>query len=273
MLLRIVSDVHMEQYRHQTVPWPGPDWAEYIAPTMDRDAEAVLILAGDIVEFQYVHFFAHAFKDLAARFKAVIYVPGNHEYCGSPAISIGRESFFYFKENLRRYGKIHLLDNSSVTIDGVKFYGTTLWSDYNGSPVAANICGNMWDFRHGHITVDGETRATRPHDYVLLNAEAKEKLNVELAKKQEMVVISHFAPSHQSMHEKYKDQKPFEINYHFVNNLDDVIEQNPEVKLWIHGHTHTQFDYNIGTTRVICNPRGFPTEDTCPIGDLDYVEV
>lgn len=272
MLLRIISDVHLEQYMHQTV-LHDTDWAEYIVPTMDRDAEAVLILAGDIVEFQYVHFFAHAFKTLATRFKAVIYVPGNHEYCGSNTVSIGRESFFYFKELLRRYGKIHLLDNSSVVVDGVKFYGTTLWSDYNGSPVAANICAGMWDFRHGFIAVDGEVRQTRPHDYVLLNAEAKNKLTVQLAKREEVVVISHFAPSHQSTHEKYKQASPFEINYHFVNNMDSTIEQNPEIKLWIHGHTHSQFDYVIGGTRVVCNPRGFPDEDTSPIGELDYIEV
>ena len=272
MLLRLTSDIHMEQFFHETVP-ADMDWAEYMVPTMDRDSEAVLVLSGDICEFQYIMHYAKAFKSLAARFLAVIYVPGNHEYCGSKAISIGRESFFYFKELLRRYGKIHLLDNSSVTIEGVKFYGTTLWTDYNGSPIAANICSNMWDYRHGFFAEGNSNRPTRPQDYVQLNAVAKEKLTTELAKKQPMVVVSHFAPSHMSMHEKYKDQKPFEINYHFVNRLDQQIEDNPEIKLWIHGHTHTQFDYTIGETRVVCNPRGFPTEDTCPIGELDYIEV
>lgn len=273
LLLRITSDVHLEQFMHQTVP-VGVNWAEYLVPTKDQDAESILILAGDICEFQYVTHFANAFKTIAQRFKAVIWVPGNHEYCGSPAISIGRETFFYYKELLRRYGNIHLLDNCSVTVEGIKFYGATLWTNYNDSPIAANICAGMWDFRHGRVTPTGEaTRATRPADYVTLHENAKAKLVSQLARKEELVVISHFAPSHQSMHQKYKNQTPFEINYHFVNNLDSIIEESPEIKLWIHGHTHTQFDYVVGQTRVICNPKGFPDEDTCRIGDLDYIEV
>jgi predicted phosphodiesterase len=31
--------------------------------------------------------------------------------------------------------------------------------------------------------------------------------------------------------------------------------------LWIHGHTHDPFDYEINGTRVICNPRGYPGEN------------
>lgn len=272
MLIRLTSDIHMEQFVHQTVPFQY-DWASYMVPPMDRDAEAVLVLAGDICEFQYITHYSHAFKDLAARFKAVVYVPGNHEYCGSQATPHGRQTFFYFKELLRRYGKIHLLDNSSVVIDGVKFYGTSLWTEYNGSPIAANICSGMWDFRHGYIDDEGETRLTRPVDYIGMHAVAKQALLAQLAKKEDIVVVSHFAPSHGSMHEKYRNQTPFEVNYHFVNSLDQEIMDNPEIKLWIHGHTHTQFDYDIGSTRVVCNPRGFPTEDTCPIGELDYIEV
>ena len=37
-----------------------------------------------------------------------------------------------------------------------------------------------------------------------------------------------------------------------------IIEMQP--RLWVHGHTHEIFDYYIGTTRVLCNPRGYPHE-------------
>ena len=36
-----------------------------------------------------------------------------------------------------------------------------------------------------------------------------------------------------------------------------TIMDNPNIKLWIHGHVHNNFDYMIGDTRVICNPRGY----------------
>ena len=36
-------------------------------------------------------------------------------------------------------------------------------------------------------------------------------------------------------------------------------------KLWIHGHTHCKFDYNIGNTRIVTNPSGYPSERDCRI--------
>jgi len=39
-------------------------------------------------------------------------------------------------------------------------------------------------------------------------------------------------------------------------------------RLWLHGHTHSPRDYVIGTTRVVCNPRGYPHEKWKPPVDL-----
>ena len=51
------------------------------------------------------------------------------------------------------------------------------------------------------------------------------------------------------------------------------MKNNPR-KLWVHGHTHSSFDYNIHGTRVVCNPRGYEDHDLNPeyydiIIDLD----
>ena len=35
-----------------------------------------------------------------------------------------------------------------------------------------------------------------------------------------------------------------------------------QVALWVHGHSHTAVDYDVAGTRVVCNPRGYPGEDT-----------
>jgi hypothetical protein len=32
---------------------------------------------------------------------------------------------------------------------------------------------------------------------------------------------------------------------------------HPQIKLWTHGHTHHEFEYVIGETKVVCNPRGY----------------
>jgi len=32
---------------------------------------------------------------------------------------------------------------------------------------------------------------------------------------------------------------------------------HPQIRLWTHGHTHEDFDYMVGSTRIVCNPRGY----------------
>jgi hypothetical protein len=70
------------------------------------------------------------------------------------------------------------------------------------------------------------------------------------------VVVSHHAPCHLSIAQQYKAD--FLMNGGFYSELSEFILDHPQIKLWIHGHTHTAFDYMIGDDcRVICNPRGY----------------
>jgi hypothetical protein len=69
------------------------------------------------------------------------------------------------------------------------------------------------------------------------------------------VVVGHHTPSFQSAHDMYKDQYLMNGGYH--SDLSEFIMDHPQIKLWTHGHTHHPFDYVIGETRVVCNPRGY----------------
>jgi hypothetical protein len=69
------------------------------------------------------------------------------------------------------------------------------------------------------------------------------------------VVVGHHCPSFKSVHPKYAHDKI--MNAAFASDLDDFIAYRPQIKLWTHGHTHEPFDYTIGTTRIVCNPRGY----------------
>lgn len=269
MLLRVASDIHMERFRYATVP-ADIKWDQLAVPPRERDSEAVLVLAGDICEFGYAMFFASMWKELSKRFKAVVYIPGNHEYCG-PTTPYGRKTFFYFKELFRKYGNIHLLDDKLLEVAGRKIYGTSLWSNYDNNPVAMTSCAMMYDFRYG-LTDDGEQiRPPTPQDYVARYVEARQTLEAVLGICDDLVVVSHFAPSRRSIHPRYAEYG--DTNFHFTNELDVLIMDSPQIKLWIHGHTHTQFDYVIGQTRVVCNPTGFDGENTGKFADLDYIEV
>ena len=89
-------------------------------------------------------------------------------------------------------------------------------------------------------------------------------LQVQLSQLQDrkVVVCSHHAPSHSSIHYTYKQPRYSTMNGAFVSNLDEFIMDHPQIKLWTHGHVHNVFDYTIGETRVVCNPRGYPGENT-----------
>jgi hypothetical protein len=71
----------------------------------------------------------------------------------------------------------------------------------------------------------------------------------------QMVVVGHHTPSHFSCHPRYKDDQLMNGGYH--SDLSEFILDRPGIKLWTHGHTHELFDYTVGDTRVVCNPRGY----------------
>ena len=69
------------------------------------------------------------------------------------------------------------------------------------------------------------------------------------------VVVGHHAPSRLSTHAMYANDTV--MNGGYSSDMDEFIEDHPQIRLWTHGHTHHEFDYIIGGTRVMCNPRGY----------------
>jgi hypothetical protein len=87
-----------------------------------------------------------------------------------------------------------------------------------------------------------------------------------------VVVVGHHAPSRASTHPRYRTE--FVVNGAYSSNLDEFILDRRQIRLWTHGHTHEDFDYMIGTTRVVCNPRGYDGyEARADDFKLKYVEI
>jgi Icc-related predicted phosphoesterase len=75
-----------------------------------------------------------------------------------------------------------------------------------------------------------------------------------------VVVITHMAPSFQSVNQKFKHETT--TNGGYASELSEFILDHPNIKVWVHGHMHDPVDYKIGDTRILANPRGYmPWED------------
>lgn len=241
MRIAIASDLHLEFGGVTLTNTEGAD---------------VLILAGDICVARQLPL--AWFFDVSAQFEEIIYVPGNHEYYGD---DIDR-GLTRIRRDLECFSNIHVLNNETITLSGVTFAGSTLWTSMNNrNPLTMmQVSRAMSDFDqiamnthptfiHNHPPRLSADRWCDEHDAAvnfLLNANAD-------------VVVTHFSPSYRSCSQKYLLS---EINAGFHSHLDWLIEEIAP-SMWIHGHTHDAFDYRIDKTRVICNPRGyFGVEDT-----------
>jgi hypothetical protein len=188
-----------------------------------------------------------------------IYVAGNHEfYKGS--IKEGLEDG---RSVATQFSNIHFLENDITVIDGVRFIGATLWTDYRieGHPHVAMFHARerMNDYkkiarqRHPWQRFQPET-AYRMHQQSRLFIETALKIDpVKTA-----VVVTHHLPHAKSIPARFQGDL---LNAAYASDLSDVIKSGRPA-LWVHGHTHDSCDYVIGDTRIVCNPRGYDDENS-----------
>jgi len=229
MQLHILSDLHLE-------------CAPIIVDKTDAD---VVILAGDIRPGPKGVRWAKANFDVP-----VIYVPGNHEYY-NPAWTMDEllcEMRYESEES-----NVTILDRDSVELGGVRFIGTTLWTDLLGDPFGGIECGVIGSDTGNICVADGEGLTSRVAQPLFEQNRAWLKAQLAQPFDGKTVVITHHAPSGKSMHPQYEGN-PW--NSCFVTDMEPLMGNS--VDLWVHGHTHNGFDYEVNGTRVICNPRGYP---------------
>ncbi|HUB95719.1 MAG TPA: metallophosphoesterase [Stellaceae bacterium] len=236
-------------------------------PQPDAD---ILILAGD------VHLGSLGVDWVARHFSIpAVLIGGNHE-------SYGHELFRTIAQNREKAnatnGRVSFLERNIRTLtlatgERVRLLGAILWTDFrlDGTPehsmgVAQN---ELEDFRSIRIERGYELRRLIPSDTVRLHRAALKFLDDNLRQPFDgaTIVITHHAPSRRSIAEKFRSNP---LNPAFASNLEPMIElyQPP---LWIHGHMHDSFDYRIGKTRVVCNPRGYFPAELNPAFDPRFV--
>ena len=233
MKIRLLSDLHTE-FR---LPYKTHPMSEY-------RGEDVLVLAGDIASgakntMDVIKHF------LDQGFPRVVYVPGNHEYYGG--------TVKYFDDKLldlcEQTRGVHFLRPGTVTIDDVLFTGATLWTNFADNPISQSVCKRMInDFRQikNFQTRDAYDLYYKHLDYI--------KQSYEQRGDKPVVIVTHFLPARECIAPRWQGTEL--LNDYFANDLGSWIADMKNTT-WLFGHTHDAMDFELGSTRLVCNPHGY----------------
>ena len=300
MKFALASDVHLE---FGPIEFKNTEGADVLVLSGDicvakdlQDRDTYNIRGENDRSNKYHEFFENCCRE----FPHVVYVMGNHEhYHGDFAHTEGT-----LRQRLGYLYNLHILEKSAVEVQGVVFLGGTLWTDMNKEDemTLRYIARRMNDFQtvknsNRKVTYkvpefakneDGTTDYSNviathfkerdagfcPEDAVEQHKETLKFLERFMTDNpnKRLVVVGHHAPSKASTKPTYKGD--YLMNGGYSSELTEFILDHPQIKFWTHGHTHDDFDYMVGTTRVVCNPRGYINyEARADYFELKYYEV
>jgi Icc-related predicted phosphoesterase len=238
-----------------------------------EDGGDVLILNGDILVAPYLdgqrtdqqarkvqkYLKEHFIPDLIEKYDQVLYLAGNHEFYRSD-ITTGLGTIEDWFQD-RGVKNIMFMENDVISINGVKFVGATLWSDFLGAdPVAMWEAGRgMNDFR---IIKDGKhengrDRIFTPERALELHKKSLAFIVDETKEDVDTVVLTHHAP-HASMLNRFHAGNILDGAYY--TDLTWLMNERPNILRWISGHTHGIYENKVNETLCVSNCRGYYTE-------------
>jgi hypothetical protein len=232
----------------------------------------VLILAGDIAEARSIRKHLHStkplqdtpvekyacsefFKHECAKYNKVFMVMGNHEHYHHRFDKTYLDLLTLLPNN------VTLLEDQVEEYNGVMFMGSTLWTDLNrGDAITAwhlKMAMNDYKVVQNYYPAKDLYYKLTPEHTAEIHFKTKQyfKMMLEEHRDKPFVVITHHAPSFQSVNEKYKHDTT--MNGGYASELSEFILDHDNIKVWVHGHMHDPVDYMIGETRILSNPRGY----------------
>jgi 3',5'-cyclic AMP phosphodiesterase CpdA len=281
MRLFPISDLHLERRRLDLIP----------APSQPFD---LLVCAGDLHEGRPESGLA-ALLHLAGG-RPIVLVPGNHErYAPTGDPRTAPELIAALEAEVARINaeapRITLLQGgASAVIDGVRFVGATLWSDWSlagrwlgsetpGAPEdpVAYAAARMTDpvtgsreFRGSIRNGDGSTWS--PEDAMAAYSRERAALMEALSARHDgpTVVVTHH-PASPLAADAFRDAPgvPWWVPAFYATTVLDDLPETDRPDLWVSGHFHAAHDMAIGRTRWIANPvegGGFSPERIVTIG-------
>lgn len=275
MKLFVCSDLHLEM---------DPAWDPYLEREVP-DAD-VAILAGDI-DSPFASSVAWA-RQRITQWMPTVLVAGNHEaYRHDLSSELERGLRVGAEPPKPGHHATYCLENSAVLMGDVRILGCTLWTDFElyTSPdqsqkereiqiadAMESAAHAMNDFRAiRHTTADGQTYQWSPPASRRTHLASRAWLEAMLRRPHDgpTVVVTHHAPSKRSLSARYKGSI---LSPAFASNLEDLI-LGTQPDLWVHGHMHNSSDYQLGRTRVICNPSGYGGFENASYRDDLVIEI
>lgn len=232
--VRLLSDLHMEGFRFD----------------YEFQGEDILILAGDIHTLNRHEVLLQKVPENVQ----ILMVSGNHSYYRSDFDQVNNE----LSELENKFANFKFLNNSTFVYNDIYFYGGTMFSDFllygvtNQFAVEISADNGISDF---NIIKFGNDRWTTKNHIDQHNIFVEGLKNFIETAGEKRVVISHFCPSEKSVHFRYGKNL---LNGYFASNMEKYMDT---IGYWFHGHTHDSFDYKLGNTRIVCNPKGYGSEN------------
>lgn len=259
MKIKLISDLHMEGYTFK----------------YEHHGEDVVVLAGDIHN-KNRH---HEILDQIPEHIEVVMVAGNHEYYHGNFREVNKyleglnKPVFEYNPVYARadngFKNFTFLNNSSTVINGVHFYGGTMFTDFELFGIHEqwyaehDAARGIADFHH--ITVNQEDPYEMTNDTWQWSVQDHKNEHKKFVRGlehwlketegQKRVVVTHFMPTPASIPERFRNSN---LNPYFCANMERYMGWEGA---WLFGHTHDSFDQMFGDTRVVCNPRGYGTEN------------
>jgi predicted phosphodiesterase len=238
MILRYFSDLHLECMKPNKIK----QFIVKIPPGLDE----ICILAGDIgnpYQSNYDIFMNFVNKN----FKKIFIIPGNHEYYNK--IKTIQETNDFMKDYFQQFNNISFLNNNYEIYDTYCFIGTTLWSKITNPNYKINDVYSIPNFDY--------------FQYNRLNLLSVDFLEDTLKNNEKCIIITHHMPSSLLIDPKYKTQQMQPYNQWFYCDMDNIIAlQKDKIKCWIYGHTHTPSNVKLHDIPFLCNPIGYPNENS-----------
>ncbi len=233
MYIRLLSDLHLETNRGFRYIYGGED---------------VLVLAGDI----HTRNRHHTLIEQIPSEVRVVMVAGNHEYWHQTISEVDD----YLHGLQEKFSNFTFLKNRGVVIDGVNFFGGTMYSDFtlDMNPLSKLHANRIRDFQF-IANPDGSRWTVDDHEEAHEEFRKTLKFWISETEGQKRVVISHFGPARDCIAPRWRGDI---LNPYFIGNMARYIGFEG---LWLYGHLHDSYDNMLGDTRLVCNPFGYGNEN------------